>query len=252
MTLLPLATALLLGFQHALEADHMVAVTTFVAGRPSAPGAVRFGFRWGFGHSLAVLAFGGLLLVTGLRWPARYDALGEALVGIMLVGLGLWAIRTARKLHVHLPAEHGDHLHLHAHPAPAPAHQHGHDPHHPHQHDAAHAARHAPAAVEAGPHLHTHGHGITLVGLMHGLAGSTAVVALIPVTMIGRLDVGLAYLAVFGVGVTLAMMLYASIAAYAVRQAADRSVLLGRRLSQAVGLAGILVGAWWVWGAARG
>lgn len=274
MTLLPLATALLLGFQHALEADHMVAVTTFVAHKPTAPGALRFGFRWGFGHSLAVFGFGGLLLLTGLRWPARYDAVGEAVVGVMLIGLGVWAIRTARKLHFHAPAGHGDHAHLHAHPHAEPAHAHGHDRHHPHAHDAAHpahaghdAVHHAahpaahphphppaaaPAKAEAHAHPHHHGHGITLVGLMHGLAGSSAVVALVPVTMLGRVDVGLAYLAAFGIGVTAGMMLYASVAAYAMRRAADRSVALGRRLATVVGVLGVVVGLWWLMGAARG
>lgn len=289
MNVLPLATALLLGFQHALEADHMVAVTTFVADKPTAPHALRFGFRWGFGHSLAVIAFGGVLLATGLSWPARYDAVGEGIVGAMLIGLGIWAVRTARKLHFHPPAGHGDHAHLHAHPAPAPVHEHGHDRHHPHAHDLTHAARHAPDAVhhdaahhapppqpgghahphphphphhEAStpaaaaatphPHPHHHGHGITIVGLMHGLAGSSAVVALVPVTLIGRWDIGLLYLAAFGVGVTLGMMLYASVAAYAMRRAADRSVALGRQLSTAVGVLGICVGLWWVIGAVRG
>lgn len=81
---------------------------------------------------------------------------------------------------------------------------------------------------------------------MHGLAGTSAVVALVPVTLIHRLDVGLAYLAAFGVGVTAGMVLYATVAAYAMRQAAARSVIWGRRMAAAVGVAGILVGGWWV------
>ena len=102
-----LGTAAMLGFLHALEVDHMVAVTTFVSRRPTPAAAVRFGLKWGIGHSVAVLAAGGLLLATGLRWPARYDALGEALVGLMLIGLGSWALVSARKLHLHSAVEHG-------------------------------------------------------------------------------------------------------------------------------------------------
>lgn len=81
---------------------------------------------------------------------------------------------------------------------------------------------------------------------MHGLAGTSAVVALIPVTLIERLDVGLAYLAAFGVGVTAGMVVYATVAAFAMRQAAARSLMWGQRMSAVVGLAGIAVGAWWV------
>jgi len=237
--LVSLLTALMLGFLHALEVDHMIAVTTFVAGRPRLASAARFGFRWGVGHSLAVLLFGGVLLITGLSWPARYDRAGEAVVGTMLVGLGLWAIRSSRKLHFHPAPEHGDHAHLHAHAGEPAAHAHPHEgPHH---------------AGEQGHHHHPHdGHGITLVGLMHGLAGTSAVVALVPVTLIHRLDVGFGYLLLFGVGVTAGMTAYSMVAAVAMRQAVQRSVELGRRIGAGVGAMGILVGALWVWGALNG
>jgi ABC-type nickel/cobalt efflux system permease component RcnA len=238
-TFMPLLTALMLGFLHALEVDHMIAVTTFVTGRPALGAAARFGFRWGIGHSAAVMVFGGVLLVTGIQWPERYDTLGEGLVGAMLVGLGFWALRSGRVLHLHPPEQHGDHAHLHVH-------RRAHEDHdHPHQQ--VHRDEHV--HHDGHDHRHHHGHGVTLVGLLHGLAGSSAVVALLPVTLIGRLDVGFAYLLVFGAGVTAGMVCYALIAAFAIRRTAERSVVLGRRLTQAVGGAGIVVGMWWVWGA---
>lgn len=239
----PILTALMLGFLHALEVDHMIAVTTFVTGRPSAGHAARFGFRWGLGHSAAVMALGAVLLVTGLRWPARFDAAGEAVVGVMLFLLGAWALRSSRKLHLHPPAGHGDHAHLHLHTGEA-THGHHHDADHPegapHHHDD--EARHA----HGHQHHVAHGHGITLVGLMHGLAGTGAVVALLPVALMSRLDLGLVYLLAFGVGTTVGMTAYATIAAYAVRRAASRSVSLGRGIMQGVGIVGMGVGAWWV------
>ena len=228
-TLVVLGTACVLGFLHALEIDHMLAVTTFVTRRPNLAVAAGFGARWGIGHSVAVLLAGGLLLVTGLKLPARFDAAGEAVVGLMLVGLGLWAWRSAARLHLHTPEEHGGHAHVHAHHA-VPTHHHEHPHDHPHPH--AHAG-------------HAHG-GITLVGLMHGLAGTSAVVALVPVTMLQSLSVGLGYLVMFGVGVTAAMTLFAMAAAYAMRHAATRSLVWGRRVARLVGTAGIVVGAWWV------
>jgi ABC-type nickel/cobalt efflux system permease component RcnA len=235
--IIEILTALMLGFLHALEVDHMLAVTTFVAGRPALSTAARFGFRWGVGHSLAVLALGGVLLLTGVRWPQRFDAIGEGLVGLMLMGLGLWALRSSGKLHLHEPSEHGDHAHLHLHGG---ASAHGHEHEQPHAHPHAHGPSHT-------EHQHHDGHGITLVGLMHGLAGSSAVVALVPVTLIQRTDVGLAYLAAFGVGVTAGMMVYATVAAYAMRQAAARSLLWGQWITALVGGAGVVVGALWVW-----
>jgi ABC-type nickel/cobalt efflux system permease component RcnA len=238
-SLIPILTALALGFLHALEVDHMLAVTTFVADGPALRVAARFGLRWGIGHSLAVLLVGGALLVTGLRWPERYDAIGEGVVGLMLMALGLWAIRSSRKLHLHRPAEHGDHAHLHLHHdagASAP-----HD--HPHPPAQAPTRAHHHAAADR---VHAHGQGVTLVGLMHGLAGSSAVAALVPVTLIQRRDVGVAYLLVFGLGVTAGMIVYAMVAALAMRQAASRSLLWGKRAAGLVGAAGMVVGGWWV------
>jgi len=229
-----LITAFTLGFLHALEVDHMIAVSTFVSTRPVLRSAAEFGVRWGVGHSIAVLLLGGILLLTGVRWPPRYDGIGELAVGLMLIGLGVWAFRAARRLHIHSPEEHGGHLHLHAHGS--------HPASHGHVHDSGHAADQA----------HHHGHGVTLVGLLHGFSGTSAVVALVPVVLIRRIGLGFGYLAAFGFGVTLGMMLYAMIAALAMRYAAERSMLWGRRIGMGVGIAGVLVGLGWVVGAVSG
>ncbi|HSR14422.1 MAG TPA: hypothetical protein VLL51_01630 [Gemmatimonadales bacterium] len=232
-----LTTACVLGFIHALEIDHMLAVTAFVSRRPTLAMAARFGFRWGVGHSVAVLAAGSLLLATGFRWSERFDQLGEALVGTMLIGIGAWALRSTRNLHIHRPDEHGDHLHVHTH-------GHGVEDHRHHHH---HAGRSS---------AHRHGdpapRGMSLVGMMHGLAGTTAVVALVPVTMVDRRLVGVAYLLAFGAGVTAAMTVFAAVSAVAMRQAAGRSLRIGRRISQSVGGLGIVTGAFWIWRAAAG
>jgi len=193
-----LATACMLGFLHALEVDHMLAVSAFVSRRPAVSAAARFGARWGLGHSVAVLAAGGVLLALGIRWPERWDAAGEAVVGAMLVGLGIWALVSARRMHRH-------------------------------------------------PHGHEHDrHGITVVGFLHGLAGTSAAVALVPITMLDRTAAGLGYLAAFGLGVTVAMTLFAMVAAVAMRRAADRSRLWSRRAATGVGAAAILTGVVWM------
>lgn len=178
-----LVTACVLGFIHALEADHMLAVTAFVSRRPTLTTAARFGFRWGLGHSVAVLLVGAVLLATGLRWNENWDRLGEAVVGLMLIAIGFWAIRSTRNLHVHLPAEHGDHAHLHLHRHGAHGHEHPHRPHalparEPHHH-----------AVAGAPVERPRRHGITAVGMIHGLAGTSAIVALVPVTLLDRWSV---------------------------------------------------------------
>lgn len=222
---LPLGTAFLLGMLHALEVDHMIAVTAFVSTRPTLRVAAGFGLRWGVGHSVAVFVAGGVLLASGIRWSGSQERWGEALVGALLIGVGVWAIRTGRRLHLHPPEEHGDHAHLHTHA-----------PHrHPHQH--------AGPAPDHGPH--TRG-AISLVGVAHGLAGTTAVVALLPVTLMERISLGIAYLVAFGAGTVLAMTIFATVVATAMQAAGTRSPSLGRHLSTGAGAAGIVVGVWWL------
>ena len=229
-----LGTAFVLGALHALEVDHMVAVTAFVADRPALARAASFGARWGAGHGLAVLAAGGLLLATGLHWPERYDAWGEAAVGLMLIAVGLWAFRRARKLHVHSAEEHGGHGHLHVHAGGAA---------HPHAHE--HRSRESRVAGRESNTAHHHGRGITMVGLVHGLAGSSAAVALVPVTLVQRPLAGVLYLVTFGLGTIVAMGGFAAAAAGAMRGAGGRSVAWARRMGALSGLGAVAVGAWW-------
>ncbi|MDZ4673232.1 MAG: hypothetical protein SGI84_02195 [Gemmatimonadota bacterium] len=223
---LPLGTAFVLGMLHALEVDHMIAVTAFVATRPALRVAGAFGLRWGLGHSLAVLVAGGVLLASGLRWAGSHEHWGEALVGVLLIGVGIWAIRTGRQLHLHPPQEHGDHAHLHAHPPSSSSHRHSH-----------------PSLSKQHQH---HRHAISLVGVAHGLAGTTTVVALLPVTLVDRVAVGVAYLLAFGAGTVVAMTIFAVVVASAMQAAGSHSPALGRHLSTGAGLAGIAVGLWWV------
>jgi high-affinity nickel permease len=115
MELLPLMTAVSLGFLHALEPDHMAAVTTFVSRRPRPAEALGFGLRWGFGHSAAILLVGSALIALGIHVPDGVVAGLEFGVGTMLLGLGVWLLWSV--------------VHGEAHALADP--DHGHD-HHPH------------------------------------------------------------------------------------------------------------------------
>src|ERR1051326_2182161 len=92
MQLLPLITALVAGFAHALEPDHMAAVTTFVSRRPTPLQAVGFGIRWGAGHSAAILVIGCVLIALDVQLPEVLARGLEFGVGMMLLGLGLWLL----------------------------------------------------------------------------------------------------------------------------------------------------------------
>jgi hypothetical protein len=222
------ATAVTLGAAHALEVDHMVAVSAFIGGQPRVGTAALFGLRWGLGHAVVVVLAGGLLAWSGLSVPDSLAVWAEGGVGLALIALGLWAWRDARRLHLHAPGSHGGHAHLHVHRPEPGLHEHVH--------------RHSPAR--------RHGHLSTLMGAIHGLAGTAAVVALIPVTLMPGIGGAIGYLLAFGIGTIVAMALYAAVAAVAVGRAA-RSLSVARGVASATAAASLLVGIWWVIRAAR-
>lgn len=217
-------SALFLGALHALEVDHMVAVGAFIGGRPKIAESIGFGVRWGVGHSVAVMVVGGAIAALSLDVPESINVWGERLVGVALIALGIWAFRRAGRLHLHRPADHGDHAHLHAHPEAAQSHRHGHE------------------HVDSGKH---HRHGSTLVGAVHGLAGSAPVVALIPVALMDNLVSAFGYLLAFGVGTIAAMALFAAVASFAV-SGIGRSLQTLRMIARLMAVASGCVGVWWL------
>ena len=95
MTALPLVlvTALLMGVVHAFDVDHLAAITTFIARRPSARSAAAFAVRWGLGHSATLLAVGlAASLLSFVVGPGMRTA-AELAVGAMLILLGLRTFR---------------------------------------------------------------------------------------------------------------------------------------------------------------
>ena len=172
-----IATAWLLGFvlglRHALEPDHLAAVSTLIADRPRPRTAAFVGALWGLGHATALVVAGGLLLVLRLRLPVSASRLLELAVAGMLITLGtqslVRALREGRSGRAQEHA-HGGRRHVHAGP-----------PDHVHV---------GPWALARRP---------LLVGLVHGLAGSGALAALALASM-PSIGSGLAYVVVFGLG----------------------------------------------------
>ena len=120
MPLLDIATSSglgsLLGMRHALEPDHLAAVSTLVTEERSGWKAALLGACWGLGHTMALLGVGAVLVLLRAEMPARMADLFELFVAMMLIGLGLRAIhQSARQgpagpVHVH---HHGSVVHTH-------------------------------------------------------------------------------------------------------------------------------------------
>lgn len=187
MTELPVATTLSLGFllgaRHALDADHLAAVSTIIAAQRDRRASGLVGACWGVGHTATLLLIGLGVIALGLRIPSSFAAASETAVGAMLVLLGgslAWTLWRDR-WHVH-PHVHDGHAHLHL---------------HTHRTEASHRHNHG-GRVFVKP---------IFVGMVHGLAGSAALMLLVLAT-VQTLWEGLAYIVAFGLGsiVTMGMI----------------------------------------------
>jgi nickel/cobalt transporter (NicO) family protein len=79
-----------LGVRHAMDADHVVIVSTLLSREPGPRRAAKLAALWGAGHTLAFLGLGLLVILTGLDVPESFERAAEALVAALLVGFGAW------------------------------------------------------------------------------------------------------------------------------------------------------------------
>jgi sulfite exporter TauE/SafE len=209
-----LTTALILGAAHSFAPDHLAAVGVFVSRRPQWRRALAVGARWGVGHSVVILMVGGALVLTGWRFPDQFAPSVERVVGVTLIGLGVVAFVRAMRVHGHLHDHDGvPHWHLHSH-------------------------------RRSARHDHTH-HAALGIGMLHGLAGTGALVIALPLAATESAPLALAYLVAFGTGTTVAMAAFGAVAGWAVRRAAHRSATLVRATASVAALASVGVGMWW-------
>jgi hypothetical protein len=218
-----LGLGFLLGMQHALEADHIAAVSSIAARRTEVSDIVKHGLTWGLGHTLTLFVFAGAAILLGHAIPENLARPLETGVGIMLVGLGahvLWRLWRDR-VHFH-HHEHGDgtrHIHVHSH------------------------------ANETIPHqesTHSHQHGFRwrslLVGLMHGMAGSAALLVL-AVSQVANPAYGMFYVLLFGIGSMLGMGALSVVIAVPLAVSARWLTWANRGLQGAVGVVTIAIGS---------
>ena len=223
-----LGLGFLLGMQHALEADHIAAVSSIAARRSSVGDIVRHGLTWGLGHTLTLFAFAGAAVLLGQAIPEHLERPIEAAVGIMLIGLGmhvLWRLwRDRVHLHRHRHDDGPSHLHVHSHAGDGVAHR---------------------------DSVHSHEHGIRwrtlLVGLMHGMAGSAALVVL-AASQVGSPTIGVFYILLFGIGSMLGMGALSTVIAVPIAASAKWLTWANRGLQVAVGLVTIGIGATTIYG----
>jgi len=169
-----LVIGFVLGLQHATEADHLAAVSTIVSEKKNLFTASLVGGLWGVGHTISLFVVGALVILLKFQISESLEATLEACVGAMLILLGLNALRKlfqASKVHLH-SHEHDGHKHLHIHTHESGINETSHH-------------RLSPRSV--------------VIGMVHGLAGSAALMLLVVPTISSSM-IALLYILIFGIG----------------------------------------------------
>ncbi len=197
-----LALGIVLGLRHALDADHVVAVSTITSRERTFGAVLRLSAFWGIGHALTVLLVGGSIILFGAVVPPKLGLGFEFTVALMLMVLGIANLTGSL-----------DRLHERA-------------------HERAHAHASAPGSRVLRP---------LGVGIVHGLAGSAAV-ALLVLASVRDPALACAGLVVFVLGTLLGMVLLSGVFAATVAYALTRVQRLHVGIARATGAVSFALG----------
>lgn len=221
--MLTVLTAALAGVVHVLSGpDHMATIAPLaIEDRERSWFA---GWTWGLGHSSGVVVVATLAVMLRDLLPsiALISSWGERLVGGALIGVGLWAVR--RGLNISdAPHAHGGVPHVHV-------------------------------LVRTGPrflrHL-GHAHAAFAMGILHGIAGSSHFLGVLPALALPTRSAALTYVLVFGAATVAAMTGFAALIGLAAGRSAGRGTAAHRAFVFTGAAGAILVGAFWVVGGFR-
>jgi len=178
-----LIVALGLGMIHALDADHIVAVSVLSSGRSTIKNGLRYAWLWAAGHGLVLLLMSLLFYQLGEIWPVLLSESAERLVGLTLIVMGLVIVYRLRRSHLQIKFHVHDGLQPHA---------------HWHQ-----AASHIDSK--------SHHHKAALIGGLHGMAGSAPLLMSLPLVQQSQLLELLVYVLIFSSGVFIAMVAFGGV-----------------------------------------
>ncbi len=229
-TTFPLTAGLIASILHVIAGpDHLAAVAPFAI--ESKRKAWKIGLFWGIGHLAGMIAIGLLFAIFKEIIPVEEISMySEQLVGVVLVGIGCWALyRIFKKRKRH------KHLHVHAEYEPV---IHSHEHHHDHN----------------SSHHHVHSEKLKQnnlasfsVGILHGLAGISHFLLFLPVLGFETQSDSIAYVIGFGAGILVAMITFAFVIGKVSSIAKNgHSDMFFNGIRMAGGLFAIVIGIYWI------
>lgn len=193
----------LLGIKHAIEPDHVIAVSTIASESKNLKRSVFAGVYWGIGHTATLFIVGMFLIVAKNNITDMVALSLEFIVGIMLVSLGLNSILKFMK--------------------------------HPRHHT------HNIPNQEKKNHTHVKSF---FIGLVHGLAGSAAMV-LLTMSTVSTVWEGALYILIFGCGTVLGMLSFSTLIGVPFILTSGKKI--NRNLNNLAGIISILFGFYYMY-----
>lgn len=214
-----LGLGFLLGLRHAMEADHVAAVSTFVSRERTLLRSCLRGTFWGIGHTAALLVAGIAVIAFKVHIPPEFERGVETVIALVLILLGghvLLRAFSALSLHSHEHVHDGvRHRHTHVHIGAQAAHDH--------------------------VHLFADARKPLLLGVLHGLGGGGALV-LVVLTTLPSPAAAFLYIVVFGLGSTAGMLVLSGLIGLPFRLLAGGSERVATVLQMVVGVVSIVIG----------
>jgi ABC-type nickel/cobalt efflux system permease component RcnA len=175
------ATGFALGLAHAVDPDHIVAVSALLCKNANLRRSVLSATAWGAGHSATLLVVGVLVLALRVVIPPDVVRFFEFAAAVMLIVMGAWVLTPF------IRGRRGYHGHAHVHP-------------HTHVDDEGKTYTHIHSHEDSHGHLRS-----VFTGFLQGLAGSAAIM-LVTLTTVDSVELGLVFILIFGVGLILGMV----------------------------------------------
>ena len=208
-------TGILAGLIHVLSgADHLIAMAPSAINSPKI--ALKNSFSWGLGHSSGVVLLTVLAIFIKDITPLKnFSNIAELLVGISLLFVGVYAIKNSFQLSIHT---------------------------HSHKHENGIAHRHYHFHIKEQKNNNKHSHALTGIGLLHGIAGGSHFLAILPALALSLTN-ACAYLISYLIGSLISMNLFTCLISFTTLNLGQK--LMKRLIAFAGGLS-FSMGLFWI------
>jgi nickel/cobalt exporter len=228
------------GLLHALDADHVMAVTAIASKKSGMKAIVSLCLKWSLGHGAIIFITGTVILLFGLSIPHELSHYAEKSVALLLIVIGVWILKDLYQSRAHINFHNHDGLARHAH-------WHIDQP----RNNKINLLKQlrdivlTKSKLKIHQHEHKHDHSAVMVGVLHGTAGLAPLLVIISVANQPRW-LGTVYLLIFCLGVFLSMLIFGGVLGQLVGRLQKYGIFSVNLIRGMLGFASISLGVVWL------